>query len=500
MIFFREMGTSRPTRNNKQIYLSLLGINKTSSTPELTKAQKKIDIFCLILICIGAGYFATIQGFDSLPMNADTLAAFEEAKSLIRNPATHLFNIHVSRIPSIFPDITINALLQLIHPKAGFLEIFSLYSWCTSSLFLLLATILTNEIRPSHHTFTANSIKISLITISLLNISHQFNIAYAHILTPVHHGGNVLNTILLIILALKLLKKPKHRWLQAGFLSLIFLAAMSNKLSVFTAVGPIACIFIIHLQGHTRNKHLLQLIIITSAGLFVGSLLNEQCASAKFDLSKTFLAFQDYFKLSWITSASAIVSAGSLLYVIKAKPELQQTIRAGLTAISLSSLSYFAYLPILTGRGQAPLRYICTAYILIIIFLVFYINTFNAKYRLSALIMISLITIISFQSPVGPYLNLTAHQSLKQDLLDRSERIEPFKHDAAEFIHKDGLRLLSRPWRILDDISNTTIKFKNIYSSHSFIRETRLLGSHTKRYPRIYQTTSRWESIFTQRQ
>ena len=430
------MGTSRPTRNNKQIYLSLLGINKTSSTPELTKAQKKIDIFCLILICIGAGYFATIQGFDSLPMNADTLAPFEEAKSLIRNPATHLFNIHVSRIPSIFPDITINALLQLIHPKAGFLEIFSLYSWCTSSLFLLLATILTNEIRPSHHTFTANSIKISLITISLLNISHQFNIAYAHILTPVHHGGNVLNTILLIILALKLLKKPKHRWLQAGFLSLIFLAAMSNKLSVFTAVGPIACIFIIHLQGHTRNKHLLQLIIITSAGLFVGSLLNEQCASAKFDLSKTFLSFQDYFKLSWITSASAIVSAGSLLYVIKAKPELQQTIRAGLTAISLSSLSYFAYLPILTGRGQAPLRYICTAYILIIIFLVFYINTFNAKYRLSALIMISLITIISFQSPVGPYLNLTAHQSLKQDLLDRSERIEPFKHDAAEFIHK----------------------------------------------------------------
>ena len=223
------MGTSRLTRNNKQIYLSLLGINKTSSTPELTKAQKKIDIFCLILICIGAGYFATIQGFDSLPMNADTLAPFEEAKSLIRNPATHLFNIHVSRIPSIFPDITINALLQLIHPKAGFLEIFSLYSWCTSSLFLLLATILTNEIRPSHHTFTANSIKISLITISLLNISHQFNIAYAHILTPVHHGGNVLNTILLIILALKLLKKPKHRWLQAGFLSLIFLAAMSNK-------------------------------------------------------------------------------------------------------------------------------------------------------------------------------------------------------------------------------------------------------------------------------
>ncbi len=49
-----------------------------------------------------------------------------------------------------------------------------------------------------------------------------------------------------------------------------------------------------------------------------------------------------------------------------------------------------------------------------------------------------IITAISFQSPVGPFLNLVNHQSLKQGLIDRSERIDSFKYDAAEFIQKMG--------------------------------------------------------------
>ena len=141
------MDATRQRRNKTQIVLSLLGIEKGTSQLQQTKALKAIDYICLIIVCAGAGYFATMQGFDSLPLNADALAPFEEAKSFISNPKTDLFSIHVSRIASIFPDLTINALLQLIFPKAGFLEIFSLYAWCTSSLFILLATLLTNTIK-----------------------------------------------------------------------------------------------------------------------------------------------------------------------------------------------------------------------------------------------------------------------------------------------------------------------------------------------------------------
>ena len=432
------MTTSGHRKNNKQVILNLLGINRENNQLKPTKTQKIVDILCLIIVCLGAGYLATMQGFDSLPLNADSLAPFEEAKSLLNTPGTHLFNIHVSRIPSIFPDLTINTLLQIIRPKAGFLEIFSLYSWCTSFIFLALATLLTNEIRPGKQTLTANSIKVSLVTVSLLNISHQFNIAYAHIITPVHHGGNTLNTLLLLTLSLRLLRNPKKTGLRFVFASLIVLAAMSNKLSIFTATLPAAFIFAIHLKGQTRRQYLLQLIIATSAGLFIGSLLNEQCASAEFDLSNTFLAFKQYFQLSWITLASAFLSVASLLYVIKAKSYLARTTSAGLTAISLSSLSYFLYLPILTGRGQAPVRYICIAYALIVIFLVFYINRANTKKQATGLVTMIIITIISFQSPVAPFLNLTEDQSLKQDLIERSERIEPFKYDAAKFIHKMG--------------------------------------------------------------
>jgi hypothetical protein len=176
----------------------------------------------------------------------------------------------------------------------------------------------------------------------------------------------------------------------------------------------------------------------TAAGLLAGSLLNEQCATAKIDLSQTLIAFKQYFQLSWITLASTLISVSSLYYVIKRKSDLPKQTSAGLTAISLSSLSYFFYLPVLTGRGEAPLRYICIAYVLFVVFLVTYINRINSRKQAAALITLLITTILSFQSSVSPVLNLTTHSSLKQDLLNRGESIDPYKHDVADFILKMG--------------------------------------------------------------
>ena len=122
---------------------------------------------------------------------SDSFAPFEEAKSLISNPETHLFNIHFSRIPSIFPDITINALVQLIFPKAGFLEIFSIYSWVTSSLFLLLATLLIQQIQSVTQSLTAISIRVSLVTVSLLNISQSANVPDSILILRNPAGGGI---------------------------------------------------------------------------------------------------------------------------------------------------------------------------------------------------------------------------------------------------------------------------------------------------------------------
>ena len=118
------MDTSKQTQKLRHIIMSLLGVNGRSLEHKQRKGQKLADILCAIIVCLGFGYLATLQGFDSLPLNADALAPFEEAKSLISTPHTHLFNIHVSRIASIFPDLTINVFLQRLLPNAGFLEIF----------------------------------------------------------------------------------------------------------------------------------------------------------------------------------------------------------------------------------------------------------------------------------------------------------------------------------------------------------------------------------------
>ena len=432
------MNNSKRSTDIFSAFKHLLGFKQTTSQQVLSHELVGIDYLCVILVCIGAGYFAALQGFDSLPVNADSFAPFEEAKSLISNPETHLFNIHFSRIPSIFPDITINALVQLIFPKAGFLEIFSIYSWVTSSLFLLLATLLIQQIQSVTQSLTAISIRVSLVTVSLLNISHQFNIIYAHVITPVHHGGNILNTLLLLTLALQLLKRTEARNIRLALLILTTLAVLSNKIAIFTAAFPIGFLIVCYLRGNERRNSLIQLALATAAGLVLGSLLNEQCANPKINLFGTGSAFIHYFQLSWITSVSALFSILSLWFICRSKSTLSQSTSAGLTAISLSSLSYFLYLPVITSSGDAPIRYICIAYALIVVFFGYYINTMrNYRYPI-VLITLVTVTVLSFKSPVGPYLNLKEHQSLKQALLERSERIEPFKNDAARFIHKMG--------------------------------------------------------------
>jgi len=432
------------SKGYKSFALSLLGINNHRNKTKQTPVQARTDCVCFIVICVSAGYLATMQGFESLPVNADSLAPFEEAQSLLTTPGAHLFNIHVSRIPSIFPDMTINSLLQFLYPNAGFLEIFSLYSWCTSSIFLLLATVLTQKIETDQQTLTATAIKISLVTFSLLNLSHQFNISYAHIMTPVHHGGSVLNTLLLLILTLEILKKSEAKKAKVSLFILTSLASMSNRVSLFTGILPALALFSIYLNGTNRRNLLIYTLIATAAGLLVGSLLNEQCATPEFSLTGTTLAFRKYFQLSWMTSTSLFFSLASLLYIATAKLALPQNTRAGLFAISLSSLSYIAYLPALTNHhGDAPTRYIITAYTLLVIFFVFWLENIISRFKLdtTALIAIITITLISFQFPIGnfhPYLNFKNHQSLKQELLDRGERIEPFRSDAARFIQRMG--------------------------------------------------------------
>ena len=425
--------------NNLKAIASLIGIDKSSNQSVQIKQLARVDYLCLFLVCVGAGYITTLQGFNSLPINADALAPFEEAKSLLNNPNTHLFNIHVSRIASIFPDLTITVLLQLIRPQAGFLEIFSLYAWCSSSLFLLLATGLTHSINIKENTLTAISIRISLVTIILLNISKKFNIIYAHLITPVHHGGNILNTLLLLTLAIHTIKSKNKKVIMLGMSLLTVLATMSNKISIFTAVIPSVIIFITFLKKSQKWNYSISLSLATAAGVFIGSRFNEQCATPQFNLLGTLSALIQYFQASWLTSASVILSIVSIAYATgfnQSRSDLPIQTRAGLIAISLSSLAYLIYLPMLTSSGEAPVRYICIAYALITVFIVFYLNRIRDHRQLIALSSILIITLISFQKTGAPNIVMTEFKSLNEALKDRSERVLPFKNDAAKFINK----------------------------------------------------------------
>lgn len=417
---------------------------------------KTIDAILALFLSIVLGYVLAKQALYSLPVNADSLAPFQEVQGLITNPRSHLFNIHVSRIPSLFPDLAILSVLLRLNPEAGLLDVFGDYLWVCMAGFVWLSAYLVMLVRSSDSFVFYEVIKIGFVLIIFLNTSFAFNVAFAHVGAPVHHGGSILNSLLLFVFTLLLLRSSGKAPYIAILLVLIAIATASNKLVIFTGILPCWVVLALFTRNSLRLKILTWSVLSTLLGVIVGGLLNDQCATAEFNIYGTFSAFSQYMKLSWMPWASIAFSIMCLLGVYKARLGGRWLVAGksypGLIVLSLSTLSCFIYLPMLTSSGEAPHRYILIPFILLPIFLcslywfriqaivldvkVVNINISGSSGK-SFLIALFLLVMVSFgmtSFDYGPIVGSSIGQNL-QEIMDVRE---PFAQESASFINQKG--------------------------------------------------------------
>ena len=80
----------------------------------LAGEETKIFI-AYLLTSIAGGYILSHWLIDSIFTNADAYAPIQQAKTLIQSQG-NLFDIHLARIPSLFPDLAILSSITLIFP------------------------------------------------------------------------------------------------------------------------------------------------------------------------------------------------------------------------------------------------------------------------------------------------------------------------------------------------------------------------------------------------
>ncbi len=315
-----------------------------------------------IITSLAGGYVLSHFLIHSILANSDSYAPIQQAQALIQGHATNLLSIHVARIPSLFPDLIILSGIRFFFPLRGGLELLSVYAWAYSTLFLFFSAYFVKEAIAPRKKHSLEPLSLSLIIISLLALSPTARDAYGHMLTPVHHGGNILNTIAALALTLKLIKNPGSKGLLVLLCGLVIASVASNKLFLFTGLIPIT--YLLLRQKHDKRiLGILTLMTVTGWGL--GSSLNAQCApEIELNISTGIEVIKKYwFSYGPVIFASlfSLISIGItyLLPLRRSKPNstLSPNLEDAFMALSISCLTFYIYIFLLSGGGEVTIRY-----------------------------------------------------------------------------------------------------------------------------------------------
>ena len=357
-------------------------------------------VFLSFLICAIAAYIACIISANNIIFNADSFAAIHQAQLVTGGSTFDSRELRFARIPSIFPDLATLLVFTKLEP-AKIHIIIANNSWLFATLFIFLQSefgYLTCSKRASRIVVATLS---SFTTLLLLKCSNGFQEAFGILISPVHHGGNVINSLLLGCLILweinSLGQNPSknHGILKTLLLSLtVFLGFTSNKLIFFTGVIPyIATSMIVchkkserqasrvtGAQTFDRSWRLLIILFASTAALIILGIINNQCSFAmKLEVVHAWgqifsivLAEPLYLILiscllittliSVKTQFSRILSLGSLSSTISISAKKDTAAIAGLVFTLLFTLSTFTYTALISDSSVIPIRYILPLY------------------------------------------------------------------------------------------------------------------------------------------
>ena len=145
-----------------------------------------------------------------------------------------------SRLPSLFPDLIVASFIDnFLQPLLSQDALVSFLVLNVSIIFLIVFSYVLVVLRQ-----TTVSV---LVTLSSLTFLHKALPFTNFIYIPIHHGGNVFNTLAALTLHLNacrliLSKRYQLAFANAGILYILcFVSTFSNKLFIFSALLPILC-------------------------------------------------------------------------------------------------------------------------------------------------------------------------------------------------------------------------------------------------------------------
>ena len=371
-----------------------------------TKNIKKILSFALLLITIFAStYCILITLTDTFLINTDSLAPFDQYKLISSGSGNGLLDVHLARIPSLFPDLAITATIHQLLPNNGNLDNLSSYVWLKLFVLLLATTGLSLSLKQGSRSATEEAAKIGLIIFALANSSPIARQALGQSVMPAHHGGNAINTMLLFILIIKLIEWPKKFIYTAPCFLLTVFAVISNKIFLFTGVGPAIIVLLLIFKATRKSAVLITgLVFACCIGMVLDSLLNTQCSpELSINLLNSFQSIHAYLILSWLPISATLLALLSFILVIgdilEGKgPHLNK--KAGVALISLSTLSFYVYVPLIAGSLGSNMRYLVTLYCLTPILFCLYLEIIFKRNHIYSLLISILAAALSFLSPL----------------------------------------------------------------------------------------------------
>lgn len=410
-----------------------------------TKNLKRLTSSALfIVVSIISTYCILVTLTNTFAINTDSLALFEQYKLINSVLGKNLLDIHLARIPSLFPDLALTAMIHQIFPYNGNLDNLSNYVWAKLFILILAASSLLMIINRGEKNASLEAAKIGIITFALANSSFSVRQALGLAIVPAHHGGNAINTILLFIIVTKLIEQPKNITYATSCFLLTIFAVSSNKLVLFTGIGPTLIVLLLIFKTSKKSAALIfGLITASGIGILFESFLNTQCSPRLSVEPLSFIqAIPTYLQFGWIPIVTTLLALVSLLLVIGdiiAGTGSNLNKKAGVALISLSALSFYIYIPLITGSFGSHIRYLVTVYWLAPIFFCLYLDAIFNRFKIHSLLIPILAAAFSFISPLRSSIRIYAFWPKQLILahIQEKEFQKPF-YAATIFIKKNG--------------------------------------------------------------
>tara|TARA_B100001250_G_scaffold410442_1_gene436911 strand:- start:906 stop:3041 length:2136 start_codon:yes stop_codon:yes gene_type:complete len=254
------------------------------------------------LICLISSYLICINLKLNVYYHTDGFAPIQQILLLVNFESVGLGDLHLARIPSLFPDLAIIYLVVKVLGQQDIFVIQSIYAFVSSLLYLIGIIIILSMVFRSKYDLIYLSFFVTLSNLFLIRFSSIYREIFGHFLTPVHQGGNIIMTIFFIILILfnELDIQPfaRNRKLFSLIITIFSaLSIVSNKLFIFTALFPLLITKIfyrfvsINRSIITRN-YLLNFSVL----VFIGSFL------FLFGSGLIGITFSSDFTISWFSS------------------------------------------------------------------------------------------------------------------------------------------------------------------------------------------------------